>query len=179
MARQPATPRQAGPPSGSHTRGLDRWVDRKLATSKILRPRNAAYLIVGVWLSAVVVFGVIERIADPKTFPSVWLAFWWAIETVTTVGYGDVVPKQTSGKFFAAVLMLGGLSIISIITATVTSAFVARRQADLQATGKDPVLHELEQISVRLDGLESEVRRLSRAGGTHADAPHRGEPPGG
>ena len=138
-------------------------MDRRLSTSKILRPRNAAYLIITVWLFAIVVFGIIERLADPHTFPSIWLAFWWAVQTVTTVGYGDVVPKQTSGKFFAAVLMLGGLSIISIITATITSAFVTRRQAELQATGKDPVLHELEQISARLDGLEAELQAVTRS----------------
>src|SRR5438270_752468 len=132
---EPASTRR----SGVLDAHVDQWVDRHLATRKILRPRNAAYLIISVWVFAIVIFGVIERLVDPRTFPSVWLAFWWAIQTVTTVGYGDVVPKQTSGKFFAAILMLGGLSIISIITATVTSASVTRRQAELQATGDDPV----------------------------------------
>lgn len=156
---------------------VDQWVDRHLATRKILRPRNAAYLIISVWVFAIVIFGVIERLVDPKTFPSVWLAFWWAIQTVTTVGYGDVVPKQTSGKFFAAILMLGGLSIISIITATVTSAFVTRRQAELQATGDDPVLSELGKIAVRLDGVEAELRRVG--GGGELPPSDRPEPPSG
>ena len=75
-------------------------------------------------------FGVLARIVDPETFDSVWLAFWWALQTITTVGYGDVVPQDTAGKAVGAVLMLGGLSLLSIITATITSAFVARRQAE-------------------------------------------------
>jgi voltage-gated potassium channel len=134
------------------------WADRRFA-GKALRPRNAAYLVAACWLLAVLVFGVIERIADPGTFPSVWLAFWWAIQTVTTVGYGDVVPTETSGKVLAAILMIGGLSFISIVTATITSAFVARRQAELRDAGQDPVMQKLEQISSRLDAIEGELHR--------------------
>ena len=72
------------------------------------------------WLIAIVGFGIFERIADPKTFPTIWLAWWWAIQTVTTVGYGDVVPQQAAGKAVAAVLMVGGLAFLSIVTATVS-----------------------------------------------------------
>jgi voltage-gated potassium channel len=53
---------------------------------------------------------------------------WWAIETVTTVGDGDVVPDQTEGKVIAGFLMLGGLSLLSVITATITSGFVSRAE---------------------------------------------------
>ena len=136
------------------------WLDRRF-TEKALRPRYAAYVIAGFWLVAVIIFGVIERIADPNTFDSIWLAFWWAIQTVTTVGYGDVVPGDPSGKALAAVLMLGGLSLISVVTATITSAFVARRQAEMQAAGEDPVMRELQRVSARLDSMEIELRRLS------------------
>jgi voltage-gated potassium channel len=133
------------------------WADRRFS-GKALRPRNAAYLIAAFWVFAVVVFGIVERLADPATFTSVWLGFWWAIQTVTTVGYGDVVPNQTSGKVLAAILMLGGLSFLSIITATITSAFVARRQAELLAAGEDPVMQQLSQIAARLDAIEKGLR---------------------
>jgi voltage-gated potassium channel len=135
----------------------EQWAERRF-TGKPLRPRNAAVIVAAFWIVAVIVFGVIERIADPTTFPSVWLAFWWAIQTVTTVGYGDVVPTQTSGKALASILMIGGLSFLSIITATVTSAFVARRQAELREAGKDPVMRQLDQIAARLDRIEGELR---------------------
>jgi voltage-gated potassium channel len=143
----------------------EQWAERRFS-GKALRPRNAAYLVAGFWIFGVFVFGVIERIADPHTFTSVWLAFWWAIQTVTTVGYGDVVPTQTSGKVLAAILMLGGLSFLSIVTATITSAFVARRQAELRDAGRDPVMKQLDQIATRLDRIEGELRR----------PPGRGEP---
>jgi voltage-gated potassium channel len=131
-----------------------------------MRPRNAAYLISAIWVLGVVIFGVVERLADPGTFTSVWLGFWWAIQTVTTVGYGDVVPNQTSGKVLAAILMLGGLSFLSIITATITSAFVARRQAELLAAGEDPVMRKLDQIAARLDTLDAELRRSEQNPGS-------------
>ena len=147
----------------------EQWAERRL-TSRALRPRSAAYLIATIWLVAIVAFGIIERIADPETFPSVWLAFWWALQTVTTVGYGDIVPGQTSGKVLASFLMLGGLAFLSVITATVTSAFIARRQAELQETGEDPVIQRLDQISSRLDKVDAELSRL----GDDARAPGSG-----
>jgi voltage-gated potassium channel len=153
-------------PEPQQTR-VDQWVDRKL-TSRALRPRYAARLIAVVWLTAVVVFGVVERIVDPETFGSIWLALWWAVQTITTVGYGDVVPGEADGKAVGALLMLGGLSLLSIITAMITSAFIARRQAELQASGEDPVMRQLSQIESRLDGIEAELRRLA------GDAPPSG-----
>jgi voltage-gated potassium channel Kch len=117
-------------------------------------------MIAAIWLGAVIIFGVTVRLAEPDTFGSVWLAFWWALQTVTTVGYGDVVPQDTTGKAIGAVLMLGGLSLLSIVTATITSAFVARRQAELQASGDDPVISQLRAIEARLDRIDADLRRL-------------------
>jgi voltage-gated potassium channel len=138
---------------------VDRWVDRKLS-SRVLRPRYAARLIAVIWLVAVVLFGVVERIVDPETFDNIWIALWWAVQTITTVGYGDVVPGQTDGKAIGAVLMLAGLSLLSIITAMITSAFIARRQTELVESGKDPVMRQLQQIEARLDGIDAQLGRL-------------------
>ena len=74
------------------------------------------------------------------------------------------MPRETDGKAVGAVLMLGGLSLLSIITATITSAFIARRQAEMQASGEDPVMRQLQQIESRLDGIDAELRRLGPPG---------------
>jgi voltage-gated potassium channel len=152
-------------PQPQHQPGrAEAWAENHL-TRQGLRPRHAAYVIVAFWLVAVIIFGVIERIADPHTFPSVWLAFWWAIQTVTTVGYGDVVPHQTTGKVMAAFLMLGGLSMLSILTASITSAFITYRQDQRRAHGEDPLATQLEQIGRRLETIEGELHSI-RTGST-------------
>src|SRR5881392_1080393 len=60
-----------------------------------LRPRLAVSMILAFWVFGVVVFGVVERLVGPNTFDNVWLGMWWGVQTVTTVGYGDVVPGTT------------------------------------------------------------------------------------
>lgn len=135
-----------------HSHWTARWLERRI-DSKGLRPRYAAYLIVAFWTFAIVVFGVTEHLIDPETFGSVWLAMWWATQTVTTVGYGDVVPHQVVGRVIATFLMLGGLSMVAVVTAVITSAFVTRAQADRREAGDDPVMQKLEAIHADLARL--------------------------
>ena len=134
----------------------------KRAARKGVTPRLAASLIVLFWLVGVVVFGVIERLVDPSTFDNVWLGMWWGVQTVTTVGYGDIVPGGTAGKLIASLMMLGGLSLFAVITGAITSAFVAQAQAHRQPTADNPVLHQLEAIDAQLDAIKAELARLDR-----------------
>ena len=127
-----------------------------------MRPRFAAYLIIAFWAVAVVAFGVIERLVDPDSFDNVWLGMWWAIQTVTTVGYGDVVPGSTAGKVIATFMMLGGLSLLAVVTGVITSGFVAQAQAQRQADREDPMMEKLEQMAGRLDTMDAHLARLQR-----------------
>jgi voltage-gated potassium channel len=85
---------------------------------------------------------------------------WRAIETVTTVGYGDIVPKQTAGKIIAAFMMLGGLSLLSVITAAITSGFVSRAEAQRRDSGDDPVLTRVDQLAAQLRAITTDLERL-------------------
>lgn len=146
-------------------RGPERRLGRrfeKRVKRKGLRPRYAASVIVASWGVGVIVFGVAEHLIDPDTFHNVWLGMWWAIQTVTTVGYGDVVPGQTAGKVIASVLMLGGLSLYAVVTGVITSIFVARAQAGTEAGKDDPVVQELKQMTGRLEEIEADLARLGR-----------------
>ena len=79
---------------------------------------------------------------------------WWALQTVTTVGYGDVVPATTAGRAVASLLLLGGLALISVVTAIITSAFVSRAQRQRVEAGKDPALEQLAALDKRLAALD-------------------------
>ena len=135
------------------------WLDRR-EREKGLRARYAAYIIVALWFAAVVIWGVAEHLIDKETFPTVWLGMWWALQTVTTVGYGDVVPQSDAGRAVATLLLLGGLAFLSVVTAVITSSFVARRQRELMESADDPTIEHLERVHERLDAIEHELRRI-------------------
>ena len=61
-----------------------------------------------------VAYGLLMRIVDPHDFPTVGLAIWWAADTVTTIGYGDVVPTTHFGRLVAAGLMIFGFASLSL-----------------------------------------------------------------
>ena len=127
---------------------------------KRLRPRDAAILIIVVWFLAIAVFGIVEHLVEPKVFSTVWLGMWWALVTVTTVGYGDVVPVSTAGRIIASFLLLGGLAFLTVIIAMITGGFVARYQRETSAAGEDRISQGMEQLSLELKELRAEVHAL-------------------
>lgn len=68
----------------------------------------------------------VERYADGSEITTYSSALWWAIVTVTTVGYGDIAPVTSEGRFIAAGLMIGGIALLGIVTATLASWLVER-----------------------------------------------------
>jgi voltage-gated potassium channel len=139
------------------------WVGRsvqKRVERRGMTPRLAASLIAAFWAIGVVVFGIVERLVNPDTFDNVWLGMWWGVQTVTTVGYGDVVPGNTTGKVIASLLMFGGLSLFAVVTGAITSAFVAQAQERMQAGREDPVENRLDEIAAQLEAIKAELARL-------------------
>ena len=101
--------------------------------------------------------GALMRVLDPKDFGNVWIGFWWAVQTVTTVGYGDIVPTTTSGRAVAAVVMLTGIGFLTGGPAAGTAALVEgyrRRAPDPAIAGIDA---RLDEIGKRLERIESAV----------------------
>jgi voltage-gated potassium channel len=94
---------------------------------------------------------------------------WWALQTVTTVGYGDVTPRNPSGRIIAAFVMLEGIAFLTIVVAAITSTFVARAANErevAQAADEDAaevrVEARLEGVEQRLDRLEGMLRKYAR-----------------
>jgi len=137
------------------------WVGRRVqkrVERRGMTPRLAATLIAAFWAVGVVIFGVVEWLVDPDTFDTVWLGMWWGVQTVTTVGYGDVVPGNVTGKILASFLMFGGLSLFAVVTGAITSAFVAQAQQRLGR--EDPVVNRLDEMGAQLEAVRAELVQL-------------------
>jgi voltage-gated potassium channel Kch len=126
--------------------------------------RLAASVIVTATGLVVVIGGVLMRVLDHDEYSNVWVGMWWALQTVTTVGYGDVTPTHTSGRIVAAFVMLEGIAFLSILVAAITSTFVARAQAErseLQDAGDAGIDARLDELSQRLDRIEAALGKLA------------------
>ena len=131
-----------------------RRLERAFETGRIL---PFLMLVIGVIALAA---GVVMRIVDPDDFPTLGIALWWAVTTVTTVGYGDVVPTDAPGRFVAAGLMISGYASLSLLTGVIASLLVARRSAEQQADEEQA----LEKIDRRLAEVERLLREQARGG---------------
>jgi voltage-gated potassium channel len=81
-----------------------------------------------------------------------------AIQTVTTVGYGDHVPESAGGRLLAALVMLLGIGFITVVTALITSTFVARSGRQPPAESGDLLAAQLGRIDERLERIEAALR---------------------
>ena len=114
--------------------------------------RKALGLILTVATVLAIAAAVLERLIDPAfdTFPQ---ALWFAVTTVSTVGYGDYVPESGAGRVVASALMLTGLGLIPLITSAVVSILVAQRSRE----SREEELRHLHQILDRLESLEARL----------------------
>jgi voltage-gated potassium channel len=87
-------------------------------------PRRAALHIAATTVVISVAGGILAWVLDRKDFPSLGVGLWWSLQTVTTVGYGDVVPHSTEGRVIGAVVMLTGVAFIAVITSAVAAALI-------------------------------------------------------
>ena len=136
---------------------LERWLDRQLA--RTMTPRGAAVVIASVSTGITLLAGLVMTVVDHQGFPSIGSGLWWAVQTVTTVGYGDHVPRTAAGQFIAAVVMLLGVGFVTVITASITSSFVTRsRSAQPVAEDGVSLAEEFRKIDERLERIETALR---------------------
>lgn len=150
--------------------------------SRFLREPPSVRLAAGVIVTATVIVvvgsGVLISLVDHAEYPTIWVGMWWAIQTVTTVGYGDVTPSHPAGRLVAVFVMLEGIAFLAITTAAITSSFVARAERERSTTGvaeqtevtrdigamsENQLDVRLGEIAQRLERLETMVRELAKA----------------
>ena len=147
-------------------------IERRL--SRFLREpvsvKNAVSVIVTATAVVVAGGGVLMRVLDHDEYSNVWVGMWWAIQTVTTVGYGDVTPQHTSGRIVAAFVMLYGIASLTIIIAAITSTFIARAQQERGAAeaaddeqSEERMDARFDDLAARLDRVEAMLRELTKS----------------
>ena len=133
-----------------------------------LTARRAAAIIAAFTMVITVVGGILERVLDHHEYPTIGKGLWFALQTVTTVGYGDVTPRDSVGRFIAAVVMLAGIGFLAVITAAATASLIEGSRRRFAAQAEAAEARQLDQISQRLARIE---RALDQSpGGRSPDA---------
>lgn len=99
-----------------------------------------------------VIAGAVQTTVDEGDFRTLWDGIWWAVVTVTTVGYGDLYPETVAGRIVGMVLMFVGIGFLAVLTAAISSQFV---KADRQDEASE-ILEVLRQLQA--DALELKAR---------------------
>jgi voltage-gated potassium channel len=147
--------------TGAGETRVERWLDRQLERTK--NPRHAAVVIAVVTTSITVVAGLLMTVVDRGNFPSLGSGMWWAVQTVTTVGYGDDVPTTVGGQLLAALVMLLGIGFVTVITAAITSSFVTRSRLEQRHPLTDDGVSSTEhfrRIQEQLERIEAALGKL-------------------
>ena len=121
-------------------------------------------------LGCILVFYHVEAGVNPK-IQSVFDALWWGFVTVTTVGYGDIVPVTATGQVVALVLMVTGVTFFIAFTAVLVSVFWAQAEREvaesqyLSFKGYSEMAKELESIKSEVQELRRQLEKSSRHNG--------------
>ena len=147
-------------------KALGRPIVVERSMSRFLREppsvRTAINVIVVATAAVVITGGILMRLLDRHEYPNIWVGMWWALQTVTTVGYGDVTPQHTSGRIVAAFVMLQGVAFVTIVVAAITSIFVARAAKE-RGIAEEAAEDEAEvRIENRLKSIDERLDRLEK-----------------
>jgi voltage-gated potassium channel len=146
---------------------MGRWnlIERRVARFIREPPsvREAAGVIVTATAVVVVGAGFLITLVDAEEYPNLGVAVWWALQTVTTVGYGDVTPKEVSGRIVAGAVMLYGIAFLAIVTALITSTFVARAAQEHEEAQAREDVSDRELMERRFDELERKLDAIAAA----------------
>jgi len=105
-------------------------------------------------IASVTVFGFVFFVTEPQV-KSFGDGMWWALVTITTVGYGDITPLTTVGRFVASALMFVGLALIASVTAIISVKFI---QNFVDHHTNDDVLEKLDEMQKDLDELKKKIQ---------------------
>jgi voltage-gated potassium channel len=127
------------------------WLNRAVVSGRII-----PYLVL-MMLAIMMLAAITVHLLSPKAFATFGDEVWWAAQTVTTVGYGDVVPTTSGGRFIGGIVMFVSVTTVSLVTAVVTAGFVAFQQRRLSGEAE-----RHEELRAGLARIEERLRALER-----------------
>src|SRR5271156_2154593 len=130
------------------------------AVEDAFRGRIVVYTVSGVLLliytASLAVFDK-ERYLPRATINSFGKALWWSITPETTVGYGDVYPVTNTGRIIAVLLMIGGISLVGVVTAALAS-WIIQRVAEEETASQAATAAQIDELRVEIRELVQELR---------------------
>jgi voltage-gated potassium channel len=149
-------PRSEAPAAGRFVTRLRR---------KPLTARRAVAIIAGYTVIVTFAGGIFAWLTSRQDFDNVGEGLWWAVQTITTVGYGDVVPTSAGSRVIGAVVMISGIAFLTVITAAVTAALIeAARRREPPPPEREELLESMREVTSRLRAIEARLDELgSRA----------------
>ncbi|MFZ1161010.1 potassium channel family protein [Mycobacterium sp.] len=130
------------------------------AVGDAFRGRIVVYTVSGVlmliYTASLAVFDK-ERYLHGATINSFGKALWWSITTVTTVGYGDVYPVTNAGRVIAVLLMIGGISLVGVVTASLAS-WIIQRVAEEETVIQAATVAHVEELRNEIRALKHQLR---------------------
>ena len=129
---------------------------------KIANARSITLALAMTFVGLSLAGAVAIRFLDEESFPSFGIAVWWALQTVTTVGYGDVIPAGSTGKVIGGIEMVLGVSFISFLTAGVTSAVIQRSQDKRHEEERVREMQDLQRLVETLGEIRTAITALER-----------------
>lgn len=121
-----------------------------------------------VWVGSLMVLSA-EQSAPDSEITSFGDALWWAMETITTVGYGDVVPVTSTGRVIAVAVMLLGISVLGVVSAGLAATLV-KQTGPAAPQAPDAVMAELAELKSMVAQLQRQLT-ASGSSGTAAGSP--------
>lgn len=131
---------------------------------KLISTEGVVYLALLTVVVVVIGGAIFAEVEEQKL--SLWDGIWWAVQTITTVGYGDVIPTSSVGRIVAICLMFIGIGFVILLTAAATERIIRPDVAEAEEEIEEELEREImvpeRQIFTRLDEISQRLERLER-----------------
>lgn len=136
--------------------GLIMRFSRTLRTILARNQLGYSMLLAGVvvMISGFIISAIEPGISDPGD------GMWWALVTITTVGYGDIAPVTPAGRAFGALLIIAGVILFSLLMANIAAYLIDRDVEEEVGKEEDELMHQFYYLNNRLDKIEKQLQEL-------------------